>query len=76
MVGEQIAQFSFAHDESTTVPCYRRTSVSLGLVGEDLVYTDTVRDNGVPVVTKSLVDMMSTFGSHTESCEVENGQEA
>lgn len=71
MVGEQIAQFSF-----TSCSNSRRTLVSLGLVGEDLEYKALAEVSELPVVTKTMVDQMSTFGTHTESCEVENGEEA
>lgn len=71
MVGEQVAQFSFS-----PFPGTRRTLVSLGLVGEALEYSEVASTDALPVVTKSMVDQMSTFGTHTESCEVQNGEEA
>lgn len=70
MVGEHIAQFSF------TSVGERRTLVSLGLVGEDLVVSDETTPKALPVATNMLVEQLSTFGTHTEICEVENGEEA
>ena len=72
MVGEQIAQFSFGRAPG---PDSRCMLVSLGLVGEDLVLTDIVPEGALPVVTAHMVEVMSTFGTHTESCEVLNGEE-
>lgn len=74
MVGEQIAQFSFRRLDSD-VPG-KRTLVSLGLVGEGLELRDIATPKTMPCVTKTLVDQLSTFGTHTESCEVQNGEEA
>lgn len=74
MVGEQIAQFSFRHLD-TDIPS-KRTLVSLGLVGDDLEVKEIATVATMPVVTKTLVDQLSTFGTHTESCEVQNDEEA
>jgi hypothetical protein len=74
MVGEQIAQFSFMHLDGD-VPS-KRTLISLGLVGDALEVSDIATVTTMPIVTKTLVDQLSTFGTHTESCEVQNGEEA
>lgn len=73
MVGEQVAQFSFMHLDGE-MPS-KRTLVSLGLVGDNLEVHDIATQRTMPVVTKTLVDQLSTFGTHTESCEVQNGEE-
>lgn len=70
MVGEQVAQFSFS-----PVPGERRTLVSLGLVGDGYSLSEVASENALPTVTAHMVDIMSTFGTHTESCEVLNGEE-
>ncbi|QXO11072.1 hypothetical protein pEaSNUABM54_00246 [Erwinia phage pEa_SNUABM_54] len=74
MVGEQIVQFTFEEVEREKQLRTNKTLVSLGLVGEAHSVSDVCYGKDCGVVTNSLIDQISTFGTHTEPAEVEDGK--
>jgi len=74
MVGEQIVQFTFDEVEKEPHMRTNKTLVSLGLVGDTHSVSDVCYGKDCGVVTSSLLDQISTFGTHTEPAEVEDGK--